>query len=120
MEKQVLENLRYLVKEEKLPNISNADYVKKLKLHKVDKIKALEILKEYGDVKWWLSSDNKIKAYAQINERQLVISMKDYGKGMDNLIKRDTYVHPLMRPNGLRDEANLKMDELIENHSNQA
>ena len=83
------EILKELLKDEKLPNISNKDYVETLGVdNENDKENTIKILDSYNELKWWLSSNMKTRAYGQLFESILVIPFDDMCKGLNEILER--------------------------------
>ena len=81
--------LKQLLKNETLPNISNKDYVETLGLdNEYTKIEATKLLDSYNELKWWLSSDIKVRAYGQLLESKLIIPFDDMLDGLKIILER--------------------------------
>jgi len=81
--------LKELLKDEILPNISNKDYVETLGLdNEYTKIEATKLLDSYNELKWWLSSDIKVRAYGQLLESKLIIPFDDMLDGLKIILER--------------------------------
>jgi len=86
--------LKELLKDEILPNVSNKDYVETLGLkNEFTKIRTIKLLDSYEELKWWLSTNIKAKAYGQLFESKLIIPFDDMCKGVNKILERSVFTH---------------------------
>lgn len=63
--------------------------------HEGEKRKMLMVLDQYGDDKWWLSSDGKVLAKNQLEQPFLIIDINKFKKSIEKILGRSVRLSEL-------------------------
>lgn len=95
--------------------MSNAEYVDSFDVRDEEaKANLLEVLDKYGDNKWWLLDNKKLKACVQLYEPILVINFSEFHEGIEEVLGRPVFTHefgPCIEE--LRDEVSVVIEEIL-------
>lgn len=78
------------LKREDLKNISNVDFIENMGVTDiVNQFRLKSLLDSYGDVKWWLSENQEVRGYGQLQEETLLVDFEDAHAGVSSIMGKE-------------------------------
>lgn len=75
----------------------NTAYLRRIGIQAGDEAwrKCMDAMEKYGDNRWWLSEDPRERAYYQLKEKILLMSLKQFHGDVEKLLNRDVLIHEI-------------------------